>query len=35
VRTVLLRGEAIVRDGVFLGRRGRGRFVERALAPAR
>jgi dihydropyrimidinase len=35
VRTVVLRGEAIVRDGVFLGRRGRGRFVERALPPAR
>jgi dihydropyrimidinase len=31
VRTVLLRGEPVVRDGLFVGRRGRGRFVERAL----
>lgn len=32
VRSVLLRGEFVVRDGIFVGRRGRGRFVERALA---
>jgi dihydropyrimidinase len=32
VRSVLLRGEEIVRDGEFLGRRGAGRFLERALA---
>jgi dihydropyrimidinase len=31
VRTVLLRGEPVVRDGIFVGRRGRGRFLERAL----
>jgi dihydropyrimidinase len=31
VRRVLLRGEEIVRDGVYLGRRGQGRFVERFL----
>jgi dihydropyrimidinase len=33
VRSVLLRGEVIVRDGQFSGRRGQGRFLERALAP--
>jgi dihydropyrimidinase len=32
VRSVLLRGEFVVRDGVFVGRRGRGQFVERSLA---
>ncbi len=32
VRSVLLRGEAVIRDGLFVGRRGRGRFVERSLA---
>jgi dihydropyrimidinase len=32
VRSVLLRGEEIVRNGEFLGRRGGGRFVERAIA---
>ncbi len=32
VRSVLLRGEVIVRDGVFAGRRGAGRFLERSLA---
>jgi dihydropyrimidinase len=32
VRTVLLRGDAVVRDGIFVGRRGRGRFVERHLS---
>jgi dihydropyrimidinase len=31
VRRVFLRGEEIVRDGAFLGRRGQGRFVERHL----
>jgi dihydropyrimidinase len=31
VRTVLLRGEVVVRDGVFAGRRGAGRFLERSL----
>jgi len=30
---VLLRGEVIVRDGAFIGRRGSGRFLERSLAP--
>jgi dihydropyrimidinase len=30
VRSVLLRGELAVRDGAFVGRRGAGRFVERA-----
>ena len=32
VRTVLLRGQVVVRNGVFSGRRGGGRFVERSLA---
>jgi dihydropyrimidinase len=32
VRSVLLRGEAVIRDGLFVGHRGRGRFVERLLA---
>jgi len=31
VRTVLLRGEPVIRDGLFVGRRGRGTFVERSL----
>ncbi|HET6381411.1 MAG TPA: dihydropyrimidinase [candidate division Zixibacteria bacterium] len=31
VRTVLLRGEPVVRDGLFVGRRGRGRFLQRSL----
>ena len=31
VRSVLLRGEAVVRDGLFVGRRGRGQFLERQL----
>jgi dihydropyrimidinase len=31
VRTVLLRGQPVVRDGIFVGRRGAGRFLERAL----
>jgi dihydropyrimidinase len=29
VRTVLVRGSAVVRDGVFVGRRGGGRYIER------
>ncbi len=29
VRTVFVRGEAVIRDGQFVGRRGHGRFVER------
>ena len=33
VRTVLLRGQAAVRAGIFVGRRGAGRFIERAAAP--
>ncbi|MGH2456836.1 MAG: amidohydrolase family protein, partial [Candidatus Limnocylindria bacterium] len=33
VRSVLLRGEHVVRDGLHVGRRGRGRFLERAIAP--
>jgi dihydropyrimidinase len=32
VRTVLLRGEPVVRDGNFVGRRGAGSFVERSLS---
>jgi dihydropyrimidinase len=32
VRTVLLRGEPVIRDGEFVGRRGAGRFLERSLA---
>ena len=31
VRTVLQRGRAVVREGVFVGRRGAGRFLERSL----
>jgi dihydropyrimidinase len=31
VRTVLLRGQAVVRDGLFVGQRGHGRFLERQL----
>jgi dihydropyrimidinase len=31
VRTVLLRGEPVIRDGEFVGRRGAGRFLERSL----
>jgi dihydropyrimidinase len=34
VRSVLLRGEHVLRDGIFVGRRGRGRFVERSLEPS-
>ena len=32
VRSVIQRGEFVIRDGVFVGRRGRGRFLERSLA---
>jgi dihydropyrimidinase len=32
VQTVLLRGQPIVRDGVFVGRRGFGHFLERVLS---
>jgi dihydropyrimidinase len=32
VRSVFVRGKALVRDGVFVGRRGFGRFLERTLA---
>jgi len=34
VRTVLARGQPVVRDGIFVGRRGAGRFIERAPPPA-
>jgi dihydropyrimidinase len=34
VRTVLSRGQAVVRDGIFVGRRGAGRFVERVPVSA-
>ena len=33
VRTVILRGEAVVRAGDFVGARGRGGFLERAMGP--
>jgi dihydropyrimidinase len=33
VRTVLLRGDPVIRDGAFVGSRGSGRFLERAIAP--
>ena len=32
VRTVLLRGRPVIRDGLFVGRRGAGRFLERTPA---
>jgi dihydropyrimidinase len=32
VRAVLVRGEPVIRDGAFVGRRGAGRFLERSLA---
>jgi dihydropyrimidinase len=35
VRSTLVRGTFVVRDGVFVGRRGYGRFVERRLQPMR
>jgi dihydropyrimidinase len=31
VRSVLLRGEHVLHDGIFVGRRGRGQFLERSL----
>jgi dihydropyrimidinase len=34
VQAVFVRGAAVVRDGQFVGRRGFGEFVERAIAPA-
>jgi dihydropyrimidinase len=34
VRSVLVRGRFVIRDGVFVGQRGFGRFVERRLATA-
>ncbi len=33
VRTVLVRGTAVIRDGAAVGERGHGRFVERRLQP--
>jgi len=33
VRSTLVRGSFVVRDGAFVGRRGFGRFVERSIAP--
>jgi dihydropyrimidinase len=33
VRSVFVRGRAVVRDGAFAGERGFGRFVERRIAP--
>ncbi|HEX6655246.1 MAG TPA: dihydropyrimidinase [Candidatus Limnocylindria bacterium] len=33
VRSVLLRGQPVIRDGEFVGTRGAGRFLERSLAP--
>ncbi len=35
VRSTIVRGVFVVRDGAFVGRRGFGRFVERALEPLR
>lgn len=34
VRDVFVRGRAVIRDGAFVGTRGAGQFVERALADA-
>ena len=34
VRSVFVRGRAVIRDGAFVGRRGAGRFVERGTAGA-
>jgi dihydropyrimidinase len=31
VRDVFVRGRAVIRDGRYVGRRGLGKFVERAL----
>ncbi len=33
VRSTLVRGSFVVRDGIFVGRRGHGLFVERAIEP--
>ena len=33
VRSTVVRGSFVVRDGTFVGRRGHGRFVERGLGP--
>jgi dihydropyrimidinase len=35
VRSTIVRGSFVVRDGAFVGRRGHGRFVERRLDPMR
>ena len=35
VRSTIVRGAFVVRDGTFVGRRGHGRFVERELEPMR
>ncbi len=35
VRSVLVRGAWVIRDGSFVGQRGFGRFVERQLEGAR
>jgi dihydropyrimidinase len=35
VRSTIVRGAHVVRDGIFVGRRGHGRFVERELDPLR
>jgi dihydropyrimidinase len=35
VRSTIVRGSFVVRDGAFVGRRGHGRFVERRLEPMR
>jgi hypothetical protein len=35
VKDVVLRGEDLIRDGTFIGRRGAGRFQERSLEAQR
>jgi dihydropyrimidinase len=35
VRSTIVRGSFVVRDGAFVGRRGFGRFVERSLEATR
>jgi dihydropyrimidinase len=35
VRSTLVRGSFVVRDGAFVGRRGHGTFVKRRLEPMR
>ena len=32
VRSVFVRGRPVIRDGIFVGQRGYGRFVERRLS---